>query len=316
MIARRRARTGDIPPRSAVTTVSRSPTAHRRGSSRPPDPSPRRTGSHRRMRRRSWRFGAASAASPTSDPRRSTGARRRDAARPGRRGRRRRRLRSRGRRTAAGSVDGRAGAPATGGRRRCAGTTRPALEASGRTARRLHQLAVKCCASGVSAEGLPSTEPSAESGRWPGTRGSRISSGGPSRRSSQPPDVRAAWTMFGRRRHQHVDEFHQAIAVVVGHREHAPRHPGQPGTGRDEQRGARRCDTLGQQLPRRGRQQLRPQRAGDAPVRWRATRTGPWRWPARRRHAVSRSAWVRQRCGQLVKRRNKIRFLHHPGDRP
>ena len=52
-------------------------------------------------------------------------------------------------------------------------------------------------ASTVSGDGLPRTEPSGESGRWPGTRGSRTRSAGSSRRPSHPTDARCALTMLG-----------------------------------------------------------------------------------------------------------------------
>ncbi len=190
--------------------------------------------------------------------------------------------------TAAGSVAGRVGAASQGRSASVRRNNSTALEASGSTARRCIS-SVKCCASGVSADGLPSTEPKRRVWALPGHP--RIENQqrravvviAPARRCPRRvDDVR-------RRRHQHVHEFHEAMAVVAGHREQAPRHPGQPGAGRDEQRGARRCDTVGQQLPRRGHQQLRPQGRGRFPVRWRALRTGPWRWHARRHHDVSRT---------------------------
>ena len=186
----------------------------------------------------------------------------------------------------------------------------------------------KCCANAVSADGLPSTDPSAESGSWPGTRGSRTSTGGPSCRVSHRAGVRGACTMFCGTAISTSDQFHQPMAVgvlvdigqlpgdpggypaaggdgvVAGanqfffarpgfrHRQQPPRHASQPGAGGDEQHRARRGRAL------RPTAATRPNRSAARPecrrpsARCRASRKG--RWPMLARMASRR---LSESCG-------------------
>ena len=128
-------------------------------------------------------------------------------------------------------------------------------------------------------------------------------------RSRSVDDVR-------RRSHQHVDEFHEPEAVVAGHRHGAPRHPGQPRAGRDEQRGARRRGAFRQQLPGGFGDELRTQTAGDLPSPLPCDAKGP---VATARSTASR--WVSaprgsgSACASWSSAATRVGSSHHPGDR-
>ena len=96
------------------------------------------------------------------------------------------------------------------GRRRRAGTGRRTPQRRASTVPGLHQLARNAAPAPYPPTAVPSTEPSGESGRWPGTRGSRTSSGGARRRPPHPAASRGRVDDVRRRRHQNVDELDQA----------------------------------------------------------------------------------------------------------
>ena len=266
------------------------------------------------MRTPTTRRGAARAASPTSGPRRSAAAGRPDAPPRDPRGRHRRRLRWHGRRTAAGSGVGRAGRASHARSASVRRNSSTALSTVGQDVPAFHQLPRSAAPAGCPRPACraPSRAPSRAAGRAPADRESAAAH----RRADGPMGGRRGeWTMLGGTAISTSASSISRGAVVAGHRQHRPRHPGQPRGRRDEQRGARRRRALGEQLPPAGGDQVSPRMSASSVfggvVRERACGDGAFdRPPAGSPLFADRAA----RRSAIANGRERG-IVDHPGDR-
>ncbi len=201
--------------------------------------------------------------------------------------------------------------PATRGPRRCAGTARPRLRR--REARAAVASAPKVLRQRRLRRRSAEDRAQGESGRWPGTRGSRTSSGGPrfarpnpaasrgdGRCSAAPPSARRRARSAGSRRR--------------------PASRASPTEPWPAVRSARR--TVLRAATRRSRSTAARPRARAvgcpgcvrSPVRY-GDANGPWRSHVRRRRVRLGRTWVRQRCASLSSAATRS-APHHPGDGP